>query len=90
MCLSMTQVFGWWGGGGSVVSSACEASSASSGATPVIGTRKALSSSGDGLFSIVGMSPNISRASMASFVSVDVAGESIVFHLEAGVSLVDG
>ena len=56
----------------------------------VIGTRRALSSSGNGLFSIVGMSPNISRASMASFVSVDIAGVSTVFHLEVGVSLVDG
>ena len=78
---------GW---GGSVASSACGASSALSGATPVISTRKALSSSGNGLFSIVGMSPNISRASMASFVSVEVAGVSTVFHLEVGVSLVDG
>ena len=52
-----------------------------------IGTREALSS---GLFSKVGMSPSISRASMASFVSADVAGVSNVLDLGAGVSLVDG
>ena len=80
----------WLVGRGSGASSACEASRPLSGVTPVIGTRKTLSSFGTGLFSIVGMSPYISRASMASFVLVDIAGVSTVFDLGAGVSLVDG
>ena len=75
-----------WGGSGAF-SSSCEASRTSSGETPGIGTREALSS---GLFSKIGMSPSISRASMASFVLADVTGVSNVFYLGAGLSLVDG
>ena len=88
MYLPVAQVFGQLGG--SITFFACEASYASSGAVPVIGTSKALSSAGNGLFSTVGMSPNISKASMASLVSVDVTGVSTVFNLGADVSLVDG
>ena len=76
-------------GGGSVASLTCKASCASLGAVPIIGTSKALSSSGNGLFSTFGMSPNISKASMTSRVSVEVTGVSTVFDLGAGVSLVD-
>ena len=49
-----------------------------------------MSSAGNGLFSTVGISPSISKASMASLVSMDVAGVSTVFDLGADVSLVDG
>ena len=76
--------------GGSVTFFACEASCASLGTVPVIGTSKALSSADGGLFSTFGISPSISKASMASLVSVDVAGVSTVFNLGAVVSLVDG
>ena len=59
--------------GDSVTFVASEASCILSSAVPVIGTNKALSSASHGLFSTVGMSPNISKASMASLVSVDIA-----------------
>ena len=77
------------GGGVSLALLACEASGASLGALPINGTSKALSLSGNGLLSAVGMSPNISRASMASLISLDITGVSTVFDLGADVSLVD-
>ena len=80
----------WSIGGGSITFFACEASCASSGAVPVIGTSRALSSADNGLFSTVGISPSISKASVASLISVDVAGVSTVFDLGADVSLVNG
>ena len=88
MCVPVAQLFGQLGG--SVTFVASEASCISSGAVPVIVTNKALSSAGNGLFSTVGMSPNISKASMASLVSVDVAGVSTVFDLGTDVPLVEG
>ena len=47
----------WSIGGGSITFFTCEASCASSGVVPVIGTSKELSSAGNGLFSTVGISP---------------------------------
>ena len=75
--------------GGVLTFFACEASCVLLGAVPVIGTSKALSSADGGLFSTFGISPSIRKASMASLVSVDVAGVSTVFDLGAVVSLVD-
>ena len=80
----------WLVEGGSVAFVASKVPCASSSTVPVIGTSKALSSAGNGLLSTVGMSPNISKASMASLVSVDIAGVSTVFYFGADVSPVDG
>ena len=89
MCVPVAQFFGQLGGG-SVTFVASEASCISSDTVPVIGINKALSSAGNGLFSTVGMSLNISKASMASLVSKDVAGVSTVFDLGTDVPLVEG
>ena len=89
MYAPVAQLFGQLGRG-SVTFVASRASCISSGAVPVTGTNKALSSAGNGLFSTVGMSPNICKASMASLVSVDIAGVSTIFDLGTDVSLVEG
>ena len=77
-------------GWGSISFVANEASCISSGAVPVIDTNKALSSAGNGLFFTVGRSPNISKASMASLVLVDIVGVSTVSDVGTGMLLVEG
>ena len=54
---------------------------------PRIGTSNALSSTCDWVEFVVGRSPSISSASMASLVSVDIAGVSTV--VDVGVLVVD-